>query len=238
MTLNSSSFAERDLYPKVANWAQTRLKCFEVGIDTGVKHGRIDVVGIRDTGGVLSGRSEVVAIEVKKGTQPFATCVGQASGYSIYADRCYLAEYRPGGYTDDEISIAGRLGVGLIQISGTSRVRINEVLTAPIREPLEGLRLLVVEKLGYSLCTVCGALFNRGTKEKWSANVTRQQDVRQRHMESALAEGHGVVYWLHEAGDRATRSEASDTIFHRRYVCPDCVAGLFAFVHRLPDAHD
>jgi hypothetical protein len=220
--------SERDYYEPVARWAQRSLGCFAVGTDKGVRHGRIDVVGLRDAGGRLSGRTEVVAIEVKRGNQPFATTVGQALGYSIYAERCYLAEYRPNGYTEDHVTIANRLGVGLIQLSGENRVRIREVLSAPLREPLDGLRLEVIEKLDFSLCTICGSLFERGTEGSWGANVARQQSVRVRHLEKAVMDEKGIVYWLNEQANRSKGAvDNGDVIYHRRYLCPDCVAALF-----------
>lgn len=84
--------AEAALYPQVARWARKRLGCWEVALDTGPKMGRIDVVGLRDMGAIdLAARTEVLAIEVKVGTASFAKSAGQALGYSVMADRCYLA---------------------------------------------------------------------------------------------------------------------------------------------------
>jgi hypothetical protein len=224
---------ERELYPRVANWAKRELGCFATGIDKGVRHGRIDVVGLRDTGGRLSGHSEVVAIEVKRGTQPFANAIGQATGYSIYADRCYLADVRPSGFSDVEKSIALRLGVGLIEIRGSSHISVREVLTAPVREPLGGLRLDVIEKLNYSLCTLCGSLFERGDAGNWSAHVTREQPTKKRHMRDAVESEKGLVYWLTEPAERSVLpQDESETSFHRRYVCADCMEALFSFLAR------
>lgn len=181
---------------------------------------------LRDAGGRLSGRAEVISIEVKRGRQPFATTVGQASGYSVYADRTYLAEYRPDGFDDNQISIASRLGVGLIQLTGEEEVRITEVLSAPLREPLDGLRLEVIEKLGHSLCTICGSLFESHYPGKAAPTLVPQQDGVL-DMAKAVREYKGVVYWLGEQAFRAKGNKDEDRIYHRRYVCPDCVAGLF-----------
>ncbi len=222
--LLSGGMAEKDFYPRVAQWASKSLGCFHTAIDAGLRRGRIDVVGLRDVGGNLSGRSEVVSIEVKHGRQPFVTSIGQASGYSIYADRCYLAEARPRAFDDDEIAIATKLGVGLLHITGTTRLRVTEVLSAPPREPLEGLRLELLDKLGFGTCAVCSSLFERGDKKSWSRNVVRQSG-RGLHLPRALDEDKGIVYWLNEQAGRADAD--GDTIYNRRYICPDCLFALF-----------
>jgi hypothetical protein len=59
-----------------------------------LRFGRIDVIGIRDIGGDLSGEVETVAVEVKRGSTPFANACGQTYGYSVYANRVYLADLR------------------------------------------------------------------------------------------------------------------------------------------------
>ena len=220
---------EKDYYPKVAEWAKTNLGCFHTGIDTGLRLGRIDVVGLRDRGGRLSGRAEVISIEVKRGTQPFATSIGQASGYGIYADRTYLAEYRTKAFSEDERAIAAHLGVGLVRISGEHRMRLTEVVTAPPREPMEGLRLEIVEKLGHSLCTVCASFFQRGTTGNLMSRVVRRDGPKKR-VADAVAADKGLVYWLDEVSSRSPNPAGSEsaTVYHRRYVCPGCVQGLFA----------
>lgn len=210
---------ERDLYPRVARWAEMRLGCFRTALDRGLRLGRIDVVGLRDRGGRLSGRSEVISIEVKRGTQPFATSVGQASGYSIYADRCYLAEYRAVPFSEDEEAIAAHLGVGLLRISGESRIRVTEVITAPPNQPLEGLRLELIEKLDYSQCALCGSLFRRGSGSTWDGVIRVKNSPGA--VSRAAAEGRGLAYWLYEQSDRA--EPKADYIYHRRYLCSGCV---------------
>lgn len=75
-------------------------------------------------------------MEVEAGTQVFATAAGKAHGYSVMADRCYLADLRDGSqpFTDVELLIAGRLGVGLAAIR--SKGRVDEIVTAPPNEPM------------------------------------------------------------------------------------------------------
>lgn len=68
---------ERKLYPIVEKWMKKQFFCFKTAINRGVKYGRIDIVGIRDVGGDLSGEIETISIEVKRGSEPFATACGQ-----------------------------------------------------------------------------------------------------------------------------------------------------------------
>lgn len=222
---------EVDYYPKVAQWAARELSCFHTATNTGLRLGRIDVVGLRDVGGNLSGRSEVISIEVKHDRQPFATSIGQASGYWIYADRCYLAEARPRPFSEDEVSIARQLGVGLIRITGDQRMRITEILSPAAREPLEALRLELIDRLGYASCTVCAGLFKRGSKDAWGERIVRQTATGT-HMQRAVRDEKGLVYWLDEAEERSRRP--TDTTYRRRYVCPECIAALFAHLGDLP----
>jgi hypothetical protein len=179
-------------------------------------------------GGDLSGRTEVVAIEVKRGRTPFGNALGQAHGYSAYADRCYLADTRS-GFSDEEIRIASHLGVGLISITKDTRehLKMREVLTAPLSPPLDELRLQVVEKLGHSECTICGSLFKRSDAtgaESFSQNVSRS-GRRNGALKRAVQNGQGFLYWLEESDARS--GSVRRLIHHRRYVCPDCVWNLF-----------
>lgn len=130
---------EKEYYPLVENFLCKRFACFETAQNKGMTFGRVDVVGIRDLGGQradLTGIVEVIAVEVKAGNQPFSTAVGQAYSYSIYADRCYLADYRPKSrpFKIEEIDMASKLGVGLLAIHENKR--ISEVLASPQHSPL------------------------------------------------------------------------------------------------------
>jgi len=218
--------AEADLYPAVVKWLKKEQRCFEARANTGVQLGRIDAIGLRDTGRELTGDTELVAVEVKAGNQPFGTAAGQAHGYSAYADRCYLADLRTQPFSDDEKEIASHLHIGLIAIRQLARgFKVTEVLGAPRTLPIESRRLEVAEKLGYSRCTVCHSMFRRGTLVEWSANI-RRQGIRGGALARAAEEEKGLVYWLTE---RDTRSGVARRLnYYRRYVCADCVSGLFS----------
>lgn len=217
--------SEAELYPVVERWVKRHFGCWQTGTNTGPRVGRIDVAGVRDIGGDLSGRSEVIAVEVKAGRQVFATSAGQAHGYSVMADRCYLADLRSGAtpFSEDEILIASRLRVGLAAIRGSGR--IDEVLTAPVNEPIEELRLQVVEKLGLALCALCGILFRRGTSAyDWSGVIKSGQRSR---LSTAAAKSKGYMWWLHTAAAERDRKKR-DLVYWRRYLCSDCAQELGA----------
>lgn len=217
---------ERDLYEPVARFVKRTFNCFAIGVNVGLRHGRIDVVGLRDVGGDLAGRDEMIAVEVKRGTQPFATCAGQTLGYSIYAEECYLADYRPTkGFTTDEETIARRLGIGLIRIRSATKMEV--VLSAPNQEPIDRLRTSLCEHLGYSRCAVCANLFARGTAPGGFQNVVRQEKNTRKSLERAVTDEKGIMYWLYDS-EKARGRRTGDTTYRRRYVCPDCTAALFA----------
>jgi hypothetical protein len=222
---------EKDLYEPVRSFVTKRFGCFATGINVGLRHGRIDVAGLRDTGGDLSGRDELIAVEVKRGTQPFATCAGQTVGYSVFADRCFLAEYRPSKpFSSDEEAIAAHLGIGLIRIRGPRAMDV--VLSAPTQTPIDRLRTGLVERLGYSRCVTCSNLFQRGDTPNDFRRVVRQERNTRKALERAVTEEKGLAYWLGESEAMSGRT-TSDTTYRRRYVCPDCMAALFA--HLRPD---
>ena len=214
--------SERDLYPSVERWLAERYECIDTFVDKGITYGRIDVSGIRHVGGHLTGASEFVAVEVKTDRQGFGTAVGQAAGYSVYADRCYLAAVRPeGGFDTDELAIAGHLGVGLLHLRRRGRgASVTESLTAPLRQPLPQLRARYIDNLGYAFCAVCDSVFYRGDhrSETWSKNIARGD--RKKAVESRK----GLAWWLHGLAER--QGNDSDVVYHRRYLCSDCVNAL------------
>jgi hypothetical protein len=209
---------ETAYYSAVERFLKKRFRCYVTAQNTGTKYGRVDVVGIRDFGGELGGEAELIAVEVKAGRQPFNTATGQAYGYSVYAERCYLADFRTSrpAFTLAEIDVASKLGVGLLAIG--RRGTVQEVLSSPQHQPMITMRGQLTEKLGYSTCTVCGSLFRRGD------SVNFRRHVRQ-SVAKAFEEDKGLIYWLAEVNRR--RRPRSEYLYVRRYVCPDCVYNLY-----------
>ncbi|HEU4390511.1 MAG TPA: hypothetical protein VFV34_22095, partial [Blastocatellia bacterium] len=108
---------ERNTYPIVKDFLKEKFDCFHVAGPTGTKYGAIDVVGIRQSAGRYGGNAEVIAIEVKDSGSRFLNSAGQALGYSVMADRCYLALAGPMGDSAPlESEFAAQLSIGLIRV--------------------------------------------------------------------------------------------------------------------------
>jgi hypothetical protein len=86
----SSEAQEAGLYPTVERWMKKHFGCFKGKINVGLKYSRVDVLGVRDTGGDVTGEIEIIAIEVKRHGGVFATSSGQALRYRVYATRFIL----------------------------------------------------------------------------------------------------------------------------------------------------
>lgn len=135
------------------------FRCFKSATNVGLLYSRVDVLGVRDIGGSLSGDIETIVIEVKRGTEPFATASGQALGYQVYANRVYLADHRADGFAHSELEIASHLGIGLVQIRGNA---CREILSSPHHRPIVRMSLELVEKLALGKCLLCGTFFEIG----------------------------------------------------------------------------
>jgi len=205
---------EREHYPSVERFLEKRFSCFATGQDRGTKFGRVDVVGVRDIGKSLAGAVKVIAVEVKAGNQPFNTAVGQAYSYSVYAERCYLADVRSRPFSLDEVDIASSLGVGLLLIRENGNV--SEVLASPVHKPLIHMQAELLSKLGYSRCVICGTAFRCGNEQNRDKYVKR-------YVEKAWKREQGLVYWLHQRKQPGEDRE-------RRYICVDCINALYGEV--------
>jgi hypothetical protein len=219
---------EAELYPILANWMKKHFRCFKAGGPVGTRYSRADVVGIRDTGGGNSGEVELIVIEVKRGTEPFATASGQAAGYSVYANRVYLADVREQGFTVEEREIASNLGVGLIQVRSR---KPQEVLSSREHRPITRMWLEMARKLNFYPCRICGTFIEveAGYKNLAKGNIMK-----------AITNETGIVYWLEELAERKFKMKlakhgAKDP-FERRVICKECVSMLFAPLHSAGEA--
>lgn len=223
--------SEAELYPWVQGWMKTRFRCFHTAVNSGLAFSRIDVAGLRDIGDDLSGAVEVISVEVKRGTEPFATAVGQALGYRVYANRVFLAEFLDSGkeHSPQKVAIASHLGVGLIEIRRKGqKFACKEVLSSPVYAPLEALKLKLVDSLGYGLCMLCGCYFDVGGK---SRNQTPES------MPVAVRKGKGLRYYNFSIGERKRRTGVTGTTrqwgHEERFLCPDCVAAAAKWATQL-----
>jgi hypothetical protein len=223
---------EEELYPKVARWLKRKYRCFATGVNTGLRYSRPDVIGVRDVGGDLSGEVESIIVEVKRGTQPFATASGQALGYKVYANRVYLADFRTDPFSPEETHIASHLGIGLIQIT---RSRCMERLSSPYYDPIPRLNLALLENMALGHCQLCGSLFRIGEGRRRYANVTRE------NLRQALVKEKGFMFWNREVAERkerlGVRSTGDDTTYERRYLCPDCVWSVLSQLSPFESEH-
>jgi len=144
---------EQDLYGGVARFLKREFDCLTVEQTTGPRYGNIDVVGLRYIHNLYGGTAELIAIEVKLSKAVFLKSIGQALGYSLMADRCYLAVYRPEGFTQSETEMSAQLNIGLIQIRDRDRCRV--ILSSPQHRPLRHHKLALMRKLGYVECALC-----------------------------------------------------------------------------------
>jgi len=217
---------ESSLYPIVDKWMKKHFLCFRTAINRGLIYSRIDVVGIRDIGGELSGEVETIGIEVKRGSSPFATAAGQTLGYRVYADRVYLADIREKDFSYDEINIASHIGIGLIQIK---KKKCIEVLSSPVYKPNVRLNLELLEKLAIGQCQICSSYFNIGKDENRWSNLCRSNII------PAVRKNKGFMFWNQEVADRKKKLGLTNVekgyTRERRYICKDCVSYFFeAFV--------
>ena len=214
---------EKTLYPCVERWLKKHFKCFQTAITKGLIYSRIDVLGIRDVGGDLSGEVESIAVEVKRGMTPFTNAAGQAVGYRVYANRVYLADDREKPFTQVEIDIASNLGIGLILIRDG---KCREVLSSPSYRPIQRLQLELFRKLLLGKCQVCGSFFDLGNGN-WS-------NIADSNLERAIRQEKGLLFVLPEVEKRKIKLgllKESDGYKNYRFICGDCVGNVLAPLH-------
>ena len=180
---------------------------------------------MRDVGGDLSGEIETISVEVKRGSERFATATGQALGYKVYANRVYLAAVRPASFDQSEVEIASHLGVGLIRITGT---RCHEELSSPYYKPITRMNLALVEKIGLGSCQLCGSFFETGA----DPSRNRFSNLARENVKRAIKWERGLMFWNRELSERkaklGVRVSSDGGTMERRYICPDCVAYVLA----------
>jgi len=177
-------------------------------------------LAFENVGGDLSGEVETIAIEVKRGRQPFATTSGQTRGYAVYADRVYLADVRDKDFTRNEMDIASALGIGLIQIA--PRV-CREVLSSPPTDPFPASNFAYLRRWATEVLHLSDLVPGWRLRTDYDfRNLSRAGIVK------AAKNKKGFLFWNMTVGQRKRQDDAENGSSHeRRFVCSDCVANLF-----------
>jgi len=156
--------SEKEYYQSVKEYIAHKFRCIGISVNRGyLALGLVDVIGVFDTSSEYLNDVEVVLVEVKTTTDSFGKSVGQALGYSIFGERCYLAVTFNGDdtFTKEQEYIANHLGVGLIRIpvgiSGEPQDKgINIVLSSKKHEPIQSQKHSMLESIGITKCRICG----------------------------------------------------------------------------------
>jgi hypothetical protein len=172
-------------------------------------------------GGDLSGAIETIAVEVKRGSFPFANACGQTLGYKVYAHRVYLADLRSEPFSSAQLHVASHLGIGLIWIKSSGCI---EVASSPVYEPIEQLHLRLLEALRLGRCQLCDSVFNIGPPD---GDGGRFSNLRRDDIRRAVAAEKGLMFWNQEVADRKrklrVRLSKDGMTYERRFICPDCI---------------
>lgn len=215
---------EKTFYPIVSKWLAKSHHCFKTAENTGLKFSRADVIGVRDIGGDLTGEIETIVVEVKRGSEAFATASGQTYGYIVYANRIYLADKRESGFSQEELQIASHIGIGLILIDKQNKC--HEILSSPYYKPLTKLNTTLLERLRLAMCQLCHCFIGIG-EDKNRYNLMEKKKIRK-----AIDDEKGFMFWNYEVANRkekhGVRIGKENTTYERRYLCKDCVAILGA----------
>jgi len=224
----ASDKKESDLYKTVRDWvvSDDGLRCHKTWINQGLQEARPDVTGLRHAGGNLRGDFELIVVEVKKSSDQFVTSAGQAGAYGVYADRTYLCcPQADKPFDEDNIEIASHLGIGLAEIDEHQKLR--RVLAAPVRQPIPRKRQELLANLGWVVCQICGIPFPRSgdSENRKSWKGLNRSDASA--MSDAVKGRKGYVWWLWNWSHDSDRLDANDLTEDSRYLCRDCVEGLF-----------
>lgn len=210
---------EKELYPIVENWLKGQYECFKTGINMGLADSRADVIGVRDTGGQFGGEIETIVVEVKRNKEPFSTASGQARGYSIYANRVFLADRRDDRFSSNEIRIADHLGIGLIQINKDNSCQ--EVLTSPYHKSLTSFSKDFLHRLCLVECQICNRYFDTGENLKGKRHGKL---VEIENYERSTSVNKGIKISLEQLRLKTLRYGFSE----KRFICPNCAELLFS----------
>ena len=224
---------ERELYPNVEKFLINVFGCSRTKINTGTKYGHIDVLGLRERRSDFASQTELVAVEVKRGDTRFLNFIGQTVGYSLYAHRVYLAWEKGNrkSFTQEEIDIASKFGVGLLSIS--EKGKVTRISSSAEFAPEKYHLLQAIRKLGYFECTICRSYYPEESvvriNDKGPINIEEEPSYRGK-LNKAIVERRPVLYHLYHLAE--IREDERKNTWDKRFFCKDCCS-IFASV--LPD---
>lgn len=214
---------EKELYPLVDKFLVDEFGCDSTKLNTGTKYGHIDVLGLRERRSDFASQTELLAIEVKRGGTRFLNFIGQAVAYSLYAHRVYLAWERPKGegFTQEEIDIASKFGVGLLAIS--TKGKISLVASSSEFTPERHHLLQAINKLDYFECTLCRSFY---PKEP-SVPINQPGEINPKEDPGYVGSFHKAVvsrkpalYYLFQLAE--ARGDERLYTYDKRFICKDC----------------
>lgn len=214
---------EQRFYRLIQRLLEDDFGCFVTQQTTGVQGvGYADVLGARDIGGEYDSGVEVIAVEVKLSTRNFGKSLGQAHGYSLFANKSYLAVpfTRSDSFTSEQRDEAAHLGVGLIRISGWKKKRSQEVLTPSSSEPIEALRLKALSRMGYYQCAICRTMIGPPNDSDYTTRV-----------KAAKLHGKTLYFGRQIRDERKVRrllfmNRREEAVQRTTFVCSDCIGRL------------
>ena len=225
---------EYELYPIVEEYLVDAFECGATKINTGTKYGHIDVLGLRERRSDFASQTELLAIEVKRGGTRFLNFVGQAVAYSLYAHRVYLAWEKASGYsfTQEEIDIASKFGVGLLSISRKGIVSLvaSSAEFTPERHHL----LQAVHKVEYFECTLCRSFYPKESSVQINqpgAIKTKEEPSYVGNLDKAVASRKPALYYLFQLAE--ARGDQRSYTHDKRFLCKDCCSIFSSFLPQM-----
>lgn len=161
--------AEEKYYPSVEAYIKKKFNCVKTGTTKGsTSLGYVDVIGAYETSSQYYTDIEVIVVEVKTTTKSFGKSLGQALGYSIYGERCYLAVVfnEDETFSDEQQYMANHLGVGLIRVLvdsyGKPKIsKVEMVLNSKKHDSILGQKLYLLHSIGITKCYHCNLYKNK-----------------------------------------------------------------------------
>jgi hypothetical protein len=198
-------------YPFVQKFLREKMGCFDTFQKAGPKVvGYADVIGIRDIGGRHCGEVEIISVEVKRSRRNLVKCLGQALGYSLFANKCYLAAFMKYNdqYSQEEKDMATRLGVGLLDIRSGE---CSQVTNSAYHQPINNLSLRTLEYVGYNRCSICSTFFK--TDAGWTKDIKKTSQGMD-------------FYYAKKMNDRKILFTEQKRVSRWVTICNDCIQRL------------